>query len=784
MDVLLSHGYFLDEDAAEQQIMRPFPPLGLLYVAAYLAAKGVSAGIYDSTFGSRTGFLRYLEDARPPVVGLYANMLTRANVLAMARAAKERGAVVVLGGPEPVNYPEEYLARSVDAIVAGEGEETMLELTRHLLGGGGHQREDVAGLLFLDDAGAVHRTPARTLLRELDEIPFPARSKIDIAAYLQAWRARHGFAALSLITARGCPYTCRWCSHAVFGHTHRRRSPANVADELDQLCLAYRPERIWYADDVFTMSHAWLRRYALELDKRRLRVPFETITREDRLDEDIVALLARMGCAKLWIGAESGSQRILDAMDRRTNAARLREMMALLRARGIETGTFIMLGYEGERPEDIAATAEHLRRSAPDSVLVTLAYPIKGTPYYEDVGDRLVRPRGWNWETSSDRGNTVAGRRSRRYYRFAQRWLVSSAMLSGERLRPSGSLWRLVRLALHAAIGRIGMAMTAWRREPDPRPSRRGGGWPSSEIAAGAPFDGAAETYDRDFASHPLGTHLRAIVRRHLAKAFGGGASTTILELGCGTGEDAIWLAGHGHSVVATDASTAMLGIAGAKAAAVPGGGSAGATGKDAGVTFAVLDLSAIAGDSSDGASESGSHRAATPAPPPMPESETMNRLPTLFDGAFSSFGALNCVPDRRAVAAFLARRVRPGGRLVLVLMGPFCPWELLWHLAHGRLADAFRRWRRGAPAQVPGGAQVRVWYPTPYRLARDFSPWFHHCYTASAGSFLPPTYLARVVEGRPRLMRVLAGLERIAGRIFPFTWLNDHYVCVLERRP
>src|SRR6185295_5742311 len=142
-----------------------------------------------------------------------------------------------------------------------------------------------------------------------------------------------------------------------------------------------------------------------------------TITREDRLNEKVIRTLASMGCYRLWIGAESGSQRVLDAMERRTNATRMREMIKLVKKHGIRAGTFIMLGYDGETWADIDATARHLREAVPDDVLTTLSYPIKGTPYYEQVADRIVGDR--SWEDGSDRNLTVRGRNSRRFYRHA-----------------------------------------------------------------------------------------------------------------------------------------------------------------------------------------------------------------------------------------------------------------------------------------------------------------------------------------------------------------------------
>ena len=162
----------------------------------------------------------------------------------------------------------------------------------------------------------------RAKIADLDSLPLPDREAIDHQLYLDAWKTHHGASSINLITARGCPYRCNWCSHAVYGYSHRRRSPANVADEVQWIIERYDPDQVWYADDVFTISHPWLESYAEELG-RGIHRPFETITRADRLQSSRrVALLKQLGCYRIWIGSESGSQRILEAdAARRTRRA-------------------------------------------------------------------------------------------------------------------------------------------------------------------------------------------------------------------------------------------------------------------------------------------------------------------------------------------------------------------------------------------------------------------------------------------------------------------------------
>lgn len=431
LDLMLVHAYFLAEDPKEQQIMKPFPPLGLLYISSHLKTKGFKVEIFDGTFRRREDFWRKLAEQRPFVVGLYVNLMTKRNALELIAAGRAAGSIVILGGPDPALYKEEYLAAGADIVVFGEGELTLEELLPHLKRRGLDDLDRIAGIAFRARDGSIVSTAPRPYLRHLDAQPFPDRSAIDFGVYLRAWKENHGRSCVSLITARGCVFTCRWCSHATYGLTHRRRSPANVADELEAIMRDYQPDSLWYADDVFTINRPWLARYAAQLKERGLGVPFETITRADCLDETSCDLLAQMGCRKIWIGTESGSQKILDAMDRRVTVEQIFKATRMLKERGILTGFFIMLGYEGETKDDLRATARLLATAQPDEYLTTVSYPIKGTPYYEQVQDNIRAPVSWNLRT--DREHALVGRRSKQYYQHAARWLRGHYMLAGAR---------------------------------------------------------------------------------------------------------------------------------------------------------------------------------------------------------------------------------------------------------------------------------------------------------------------------------------------------------------
>lgn len=427
MDLLLTHGYFLPEDPKEARIMKPYAPLGILYLTSHLRAKGFDVEVFDSTFSSRQNLFQTLRTSPPSVLGVYANLMTRHNVIEILQAAKEAGWKTIVGGPEPAAYVNEYLEAGADIVVIGEAEQTLEELLPALKQGSHAALAKVDGIAFLEEAGQIERTRPRALLADLDAQPWPSRESINIPQYIETWRAHHGIGSVSVITARGCPYRCRWCSHAVYGNTHRRRRPTAVVDEIEWIMGRYSPDMIWIADDVFTIHHGWLYQYAAEMKRRNLKVPFECISRADRLNPQVADALAQLGCFRIWIGSESGSQSILNSMERGVTVEQVQSAIRLSKSRGIETGMFLMWGYEGERMEDIEATVDHVKRADPDIFLTTVAYPIKGTPYFNQVAGRVVPPA--SWREGSDRDFKIRGRHSRRFYQYADQLLYSEVEL-------------------------------------------------------------------------------------------------------------------------------------------------------------------------------------------------------------------------------------------------------------------------------------------------------------------------------------------------------------------
>lgn len=428
LDLLLTHGYFLGEDTKEAEIQRPYVPLGILYLCSHLRSKGFSVDVFDSTFSSKRELIRHLQTETPSVLGIYANLMTRVNVVELLRVAREAGWRTIVGGPEPGTYTREYLEAGAEVVVFGESEGTIEELLPALRLNSASALSAVRGIAYLDADGHVTRTGTRPQIADLDAQPWPARDAVDIRRYIRTWREAHGQSSLSFITARGCPYECQWCSRAVFGQTHRRRGPQGVVDEIEWLLAEYQPDLIWPADDVFTIHHGWLRKFADEMRNRGVRIPFECISRADRLNDAVFELLAELGCFRVWIGSESGSQRILDSMKRGVTVEQVHSAVELCQKHGMQAGMFLMWGYEGEEVEDIDATIEHVKRCNPDVFLTTITYPIRGTSYYDKIAPSVVSPRPWG--QTSDRELMVRGRHSRRFYGFADRLLRDEVALA------------------------------------------------------------------------------------------------------------------------------------------------------------------------------------------------------------------------------------------------------------------------------------------------------------------------------------------------------------------
>ncbi len=424
MSILLTHGYYLSTDPKEQKIMKPYPPLGLLYVSAYLNSKNTANDVFDSTFYSQQQQLDFIYEKQPEVIAIYTNLMTKIEVVKLIKIlknAKFNYPKIILGGPDVSYNIENYLKAGADFLIIGEGEETTYELYHAIVS---HTNIAMVNGIAYRKEGVVVQTAARTKFRELDDLPLPNRDAIPNEKYLETWKKNHGESSMTISTQRGCPYTCKWCSTAVYGQSYRRRPAHLVAAEMKMLKEKYNPDAIWFVDDVFTISHKWLTAFHQEVVKQNAQIRFECITRAERLNAEILQLLKEAGCFRIWIGAESGSQKVIDLMDRRVDVNHVKKMIQQTNALGIETGTFVMVGYPGENEQDIQETIDYLKAANPTHYTITIAYPIKGTSLYEEIENKItVQP---DWETTTDRQIDFKREYPRKYYDYAVSKVVNA----------------------------------------------------------------------------------------------------------------------------------------------------------------------------------------------------------------------------------------------------------------------------------------------------------------------------------------------------------------------
>jgi radical SAM superfamily enzyme YgiQ (UPF0313 family) len=437
-DITLVHALFIEKDPIEKKIMTPYFPLGLMYLAAVLREHDYQIEMFDCAFREDyTEFEEYMRRVRPPVVGITALITVRKHALVLADIAHRYGATVIMGGPDPTGIPERYLhykneagEHPVDVVVFDEGELTMLELADHLFQRGNYTGDvrDIAGLRLRDgtDDGAVFATAPRPLIADLDSLPFPARDLVDFEPYQENWRKAHAYWSLSLINTRGCPYACAWCQKAVFGRTYRSRSAANSAEEMRLIKETYNPDQLRIVDDITGVNKGWVPKWRDEIVARGAVIPFECLTRVNLATEEMLSALRETGCRKIFFGAESGSQKVLDAMNKGAKVAQIYRAAELCHKLGIHTYFFMMVGYLSEEMDDLRMSAKMLRETLPDEFSTTIAYPLPGTTFYEQVRDRLMFESDWmlDWDyTAENKLLFNRGKYNTSFYRWVGKWL-------------------------------------------------------------------------------------------------------------------------------------------------------------------------------------------------------------------------------------------------------------------------------------------------------------------------------------------------------------------------
>ncbi len=471
-DVLLANSYFLRHDPKEYKNMNLYAPLGTLYAASYLKQKGCEAALFDTMLADSEEDLRdELKKHKPRIFVIYDdvfNYLTkmclsrmREAAFRMSEIAKDFGCTVIVSGSDATDNLEKYFGHKADYVICGEGEVTLGEITHYLLTGNNpvgkgqgiasslrssqiRAPEHVNGLAYVRD-GEIIRTQKRNVLKDLDVLPFPAWELIDIDRYRELWHKHHGYFSMNLVTTRGCPFRCNWCAKPIYGQVYNSRSPENVAEEMKLLKQKYSPDHIWFCDDIFGLKPGWVTRFDETINHAGSKIPFKCLSRVDLLlIEDNIDHLASSGCESVWVGAESGSQKILDAMDKGTTVEQIYEARKLLKKKNIRTCFFLQFGYTGETKAEIDMTIKMVRELMPDDIGISVSYPLPGTKFYDRVALQMGEKK--NWTDSDDFEMMFDGEYTSAYYRVLHKRIhkeFRARQIFREPAKHIGSWWKL-----------------------------------------------------------------------------------------------------------------------------------------------------------------------------------------------------------------------------------------------------------------------------------------------------------------------------------------------------
>jgi anaerobic magnesium-protoporphyrin IX monomethyl ester cyclase len=463
LKIQVTHSYFLQYDPKQWERAKPYPPLATIQVAALLRRLGHEVALFDAMLADGVGaYERSLQGAGPDVVVIYEdnfNFLTkmclgrmREAACQMIAAARARGARVLVAGSDASDHPEAFLAAGADAVLIGEGIAALTGLVERLDRNPDiDTRRWVAGMpgVAVLDGDQLRSTRIGVQPPDAQITGHPAWDLVDIERYRAVWRERHGYFSLNVTASRGCPFHCNWCAKPIWGNHYLRRDAGEVAAEVAYLKHAFHPDHIWFVDDIFGFHSDWVNKFAEHLLGNDGMVPFTIQTRADLSTERMAAALARAGCAEAWLGAESGSQRVLDWMDKGTQVSKLIDARRRLGAHGIKVGFFIQLGYLGEQLSDLLATRELVTLAAPDDIGVSVSYPLPGTRFYEKVKTQLGDKT--HWRDSGDLAMMFRGTYDSSFYRSFRDLLHEQVSLQqpGPALSPAQREQALAALDAH-----------------------------------------------------------------------------------------------------------------------------------------------------------------------------------------------------------------------------------------------------------------------------------------------------------------------------------------------
>ncbi len=429
-DILFSHSYYYKLDPKQWKNKMPFPPLGTLYAASLLRENGFLVDLFDTNLcESPAEITKVLKDNKPKFLIIYDdgfNYLTKMCLTKMREACfemiiigKSQNCIIVICSSDSTDHYEEYLNKGADFVIQGEGEITLLELVTAIERN--ETVENICGIIYKNETD-IQVNPKRKVLQNLDALPMPTWDLVDMESYRAVWKQSKQEFTLNIATTRGCPYKCNWCAKPIYGNRYNAHSPEYIINEIALLKEKFGVSRFWMCDDIFGLKPNWVQEFSDLLEKRNLKIRYFIQSRVDLLlKENTIDALAKSGLEEVWVGAESGSQKILDAMDKGTKVAEIAQATKLLKLKKIKVAFFLQFGYLTENKEDINKTIAMVKELKPDNIGISVSYPLPGTKFYEKVKDDLKLKA--NWTDSDDFEMMFNGTFSSNYYRKLQRFV-------------------------------------------------------------------------------------------------------------------------------------------------------------------------------------------------------------------------------------------------------------------------------------------------------------------------------------------------------------------------
>jgi anaerobic magnesium-protoporphyrin IX monomethyl ester cyclase len=429
--VLLTHSYCTDLDPKQKQLQQPYPPLGTLYAASFLRSKGFDVSFYDTMLEhTLSEFESMLINHKPKYLVIYDdgfNYLTKMCLSNMRQIAfdiiktgKKHDCIVIVSGSDATDNIKEFLNTGADFIITGEAEITLLELLNEIENGS-NNFTSVNGLAYKEN-NSIIKTARRELLKDLDALPMPAFDLVDIEKYKKTWLKSSGYFSLNLVTTRGCPFKCNWCAKPIYGNRYNSHSPEYVTEMIKFLKNNFNVDHIWFCDDIFGLKPGWVKRFSELIENEKLKIKYKIQSRADMLlDEDLVIGLSSSGCETVWIGAESGSQKILDKMEKGIKIEQIYKATALLKKHRIKPSFFLQFGYPGETIDDIKLTMKMINELLPEDIGISVSYPLPGTKFYEEVKNNLNGKT--NWKDSDDIDTFFRSDSERKFYRSLHKYI-------------------------------------------------------------------------------------------------------------------------------------------------------------------------------------------------------------------------------------------------------------------------------------------------------------------------------------------------------------------------